>query len=102
MKKQGRIEITAFRRRTTIVLGNQGKGADAPPPDDESHPDSAGWVEVKEVIPVEEATDLPELAQRVVALIDNHNAAPDSGLAKRRRWRAAIKGLKARLKIFRR
>lgn len=46
MKKRRRIEITAFRRRTTIVLRDKLKGDPIEPPPrhvDASHPAPADW-----------------------------------------------------------
>lgn len=56
MKKRRRIEITAFRRRTTIVLRDKLKGDPIEPPPrhvDASQPAPADW-------PQEEGADLSQ------------------------------------------
>ena len=56
MKKRRRIEITAFRRRTTIAVRDKLKGDPIEPPPhrvDASHPAPADW-------PQEEGADLSQ------------------------------------------
>lgn len=102
MKKPNRIEITAFRRRTTIVFGEE------PYADPEDMGGAASYEE--QIIPVE-ALRSPELRLFIEALVksngDSARAAERLGLsrsgfyAKLRGLGLSIKQLRTRLNFFR-